>query len=264
MINGIIWPGSIIGLNYVWYADFDKSKFHFFNDSKEWGQMDKMGHFYTSYQMSRVVGDMYQWSGVNHKKSAIIGSSYSFCYLLTFEVLDAYNSKWGFSWSDIGFNSIGSISYFSQAYFFNKQYVKPKFSFHKTGLAEIRPNALGNDFASRTLKDYNGQTYWLSFNPFTWSTNRIKIPKWINLSIGYSINNQLIGDGSTYVMVTENNTTIFDPYRQLFLSLDVDFEAIPTKSRALKMIFRTLNIIKIPFPAIEYSQHKLSFRPLYF
>ena len=262
--TSVLWGGSIAALQFVWYNEFDKSKFHFFNDSKEWNQMDKVGHLYTSFHFSGAVDDFYKWSGVEHKKSAIISAAYSFGYMATFEILDAYNEKWGFSLSDLGFNALGTATYFSQAYFWDKQYVHLKFSAHESGLADYRPTVLGADFASRLLKDYNGQTYWASFNPFYWGNTKSKVPEWLNLSLGYSINNQLIGNGGTYIVQSGTNQQIFTPYRQYFLSLDVDFQAIPTKSRLLKLLFRGLNIIKVPFPAVELSNGKVQLHGLYF
>ena len=258
------WAGSISALYFVWYKDFPKTEFHVFDDSREWQQMDKIGHAYSSWQFGRSVGDLYEWSGLDHKKASLIGAGFSLGYMTTFELLDATNEQWGFSWSDVGFNTLGTMAYWGQEYFLNEQYFHLKFSAHNSGLADYRPDVLGNNFASRTLKDYNGQTYWLSFNPVYWFKKESKIPKWINLSVGYSINDQLIGDGGTYV-VTDGTTQLnFVPYRQFFLSFDVNFEAIPTKSRLLKLLFRGLNFIKVPFPALELSKGKLGFRPFYF
>lgn len=256
--------GAILALKYVWYDDFDKSPFHFFDDSHEWGQMDKLGHFYTSFHFSTLISDFYQWSGVKPRKAALIGGAYSIAYMTSFEFLDAYNTEWGFSWSDISFNVAGAASSTIQTYFWNERRVNLKFSFHESGLAQYRPSVLGNDFPSRTLKDYNGQTYWLSFNPFNWTKNESFLPEWFNISLGYSINNQLIGDGGSYVLTNGSQQTVFTPYRQYFISLDVDFEKIHTNSRALQILFRGLNCVKVPFPAVEYSQGKLAFRPFYF
>lgn len=256
------WAGSITGLYFVWYKDFPKSGFHTFDDSREWQQMDKMGHLYASLHFGRFAGDLYEWSGLDHKKASLIGAGFSIGYMTTFELLDATNEQWGFSWSDVGFNTLGTFTYWSQEYFWDKQYVQFKFSSHQTDLAQYRPELLGNSFASRLLKDYNGQTYWMSFNPVYWFKEESKIPEWINLSFGYSINNQLIGNGGTYVDVATNQS--FTPYRQYFLSFDVNFEAIKTDRRWLKIIFRGLNFFKVPFPALELSQGKVGFRPFYF
>lgn len=258
------WAGSISALYFVWYKDFPKSGFHTFDDSREWQQMDKMGHLYTSWLFGRSVGDLYEWTGLDHKKASLIGAGFSVGYMTTFELLDATNEQWGFSWSDVGFNTLGTLTYWSQEYFWNEQFVHFKFSSHNSGLSQYRPELLGNSFASRLLKDYNGQTYWMSFNPVHWFQPESKVPKWVNLSFGYSINNQLVGDGGTFVYTDNMQSLSFTPYRQYFLSLDVNFEAIPTQSRLLKLVFRGLNCIKVPFPAVEFSQGKVGFRPFYF
>ena len=264
VLNAGLWTGSIGSLYYVWYKDFSKTKFHTFNDSKEWQQMDKFGHFTTAYQFSRSSADLYNWAGLDSKKALCIGGGYAFSYLLTFELLDAYNKEWGFSWSDIGANTSGILLYGIQEYFWGKQFIKPKFSYHSTDLASYRPSILGNGGVESVLKDYNGQTYWLNFNPISMINQNTKFPKWINLAIGYSINNQLIGDGGTFVTTENNNQLSFTPYRQFYLSLGIDWEEIPVKSKALKLLFRGLNFVKIPFPAIEFSKQGVKGYGLYF
>ena len=44
-----------------------------------------------------------------------------------------------------------------------------------------------------------------------------------------------------------------DRVRQFYLSLDIDFTKIPVKSNALKAFLEMINIIKIPFPAVEFN-----------
>jgi len=262
--NAGLWGGSIGGLYYVWYKEFPKSDFHFFDDSKEWLQMDKLGHINTSYQFSRTTADLYKWSGVKPKIANLMGSSYSFAYLLSIEFLDAYNTHWGFSWSDIGANTTGVLLYSIQDYFWSKQFIKPKFSYHNSELAHYRPQILGSNTIESLIKDYNGQTYWFSFNPVRMINSKLDFPKWLDLSLGYSINNQLIGDGGVYVTTQNNQQLSFTPYRQFYLSLDVDWEEIPVKSKALKLLFRGLNFVKIPFPTIEFSNKGVKGYGLYF
>lgn len=264
IFDAVAWGGSIGALQFVWYDDFAKSKFHTFDDHFEWQQMDKVGHTVTSWNFARASGDLFEWSGINHRTSSIIGAAYSIGYMATFEMLDGFSADWGFSWSDIAFNSMGSLTYWSQEFLWNHQYLKFKFSFHNSGLAGYRPNVLGSDFASRTLKDYNGQTYWLSFNPISWFKTESKIPAWINLSLGYSIDDQLYGDGSIFVTQSGNTQLTFIPYRQYYFSFDIDFEEIPVSKPWLKFVLRTVNIIKVPFPALEFSKKGISIKPFYF
>ncbi len=58
---------ALIGLNTLWYKDYDRSKFHTINDLNEWLQMDKIGHAFSSYQLARVGADVLDWSGVGKK-----------------------------------------------------------------------------------------------------------------------------------------------------------------------------------------------------
>lgn len=262
--HALLWGGSIGTLYNVWYKNFPKTSFHFFDDSNEWQQMDKLGHIATSYQLTRTTTDLYKWTGLKPKTSALIGGTFSFSYLLSFEILDAYNKNWGFSWSDIGANTSGILLYSVQDFFWNKQFVRPKFSYHASKLAQYRPQLLGGNKIESLLKDYNGQTYWLSFNPVGIINSTLKFPKWLNISIGYSINNQLIGDGGTFVVSNEAEQLSFTPYRQFYLSLDIDWEQIPVKSKVLKLVFRGLNMIKLPFPAIEFSNSGVKGHGVYF
>lgn len=262
--EALAWGGTIGGLSFVWYNDFEKSKLHTFNDYHEWQQMDKMGHMVTSWNFARFSGDMFEWSGLNHKKASLIGLTYSIGYTTTFELLDGFSADWGFSWYDVGFNSLGAVTYWSQEFLWNKQFCHFKFSAHPTELAQYRPNVLGSDFLSQTFKDYNGQTYWMSFNPFYWFHIDSKIPEWINLSVGYGIDNQLYGDGSVFVLQNGNTQQTFIPYRQYYLSFDIDFESLPVKKPWLKFICRAVNVFKLPFPAVEFSEQGVKFKPFYF
>lgn len=264
ILTGGTWVGTIAGLNFVWYKDFNKSKFHAFDDGHEWCQMDKVGHAATAWYFSRLTGGLYNWAGVDRKKSSLIAAGFSFGYMATFEILDGFSADWGFSFWDIGANTAGALSYWGQEFAWQEQKFKFKFSVHTSGLALYRPNVLGADFASRTLKDYNGQTYWLSFNPVTIIKPDSRLPKWLNISFGYSVQDQLIGDGSTYVYYDGSTQLNFTPYRQFFLSLDIDFEDLPVKNKFLKAILKGINVFKMPFPALEMNQNGLKFRPFYF
>ncbi|MBK9593536.1 MAG: hypothetical protein IPO32_19230 [Crocinitomicaceae bacterium] len=52
IFDAVAWGGSIGALQFVWYDDFAKSKFHTFDDHNEWQQMDKMGHMVTSWNFA--------------------------------------------------------------------------------------------------------------------------------------------------------------------------------------------------------------------
>src|SRR5690606_30952873 len=82
--------GTLIALSQAWYKDYEKTNFHLYNDNIEWLQVDKIGHAYSAYQLSRVSSEMYHWSGIDKKKSAIYGSLTGFGFLSAVEIFDGY------------------------------------------------------------------------------------------------------------------------------------------------------------------------------
>ena len=63
---GATYAGAMIGLNYIWYKDSPRSNFKFFNDAKEWKQVDKLGHLHTAYFESVWATQLLKWAGVEH------------------------------------------------------------------------------------------------------------------------------------------------------------------------------------------------------
>lgn len=238
---------ALIGLNQIWYADYPRSGFHFINDNAEWLQMDKVGHVFSSYQLGSLGANALKWSGASKKTQLIYGSTLGLAFLTTVEVFDGYSANWGASWGDVVANVSGTALYVSQELLWKEQRIVPKFSFHTTPYASARPNVLGSSVPEQILKDYNGQTYWLSANIYSFIKSS-KMPKWLNVAFGYG------AEG----MITSNNeftNTIFLPeskrFRQFYFSLDVDLSKIETKSHFVKTILTIFNSIKIPAPTFE-------------
>ncbi|MRX41518.1 DUF2279 domain-containing protein [Flavobacterium sp. LC2016-23] len=243
---------TLIGLNQIWYADYPQSKFHFINDNKEWLQMDKVGHFYSAYHLGRFGAEALNWSGADAKKQLVYGAGIGFVFLAAVEVFDGFSSEWGASSGDIIANTAGTVLYVSQQLIWKEQRITPKFSFHTTSYANRRPEKLGSSLNEQLLKDYNGQTYWLSVNLHSFARES-KIPKWLNVAFGYGAEGMLSGNVQSEIPVSVENP---ERYCQFFLSFDVDLAKINTKSHFLKTIFSVLNTIKIPAPTLEYSANK--------
>ena len=250
--------GALLALNELWYKDYPRSSFHFKNDNGDWKQMDKMGHIMTSYYVGKVGMEVLDWAGVSKKNQLIYGATYGFAFLTAVEILDGFSKEWGASPGDILANAAGTGLLIGQELLWNEQRIKLKYSFHQTGYAKQRPNTLGENFLQQTLKDYNGQTYWLSAN--VWSFNKKgNFPKWLNVAFGYGAEGMLFGEDNL------QNSALQDPYRQFYLSLDIDLVKIPTKSKFLKSVFSVINFIKIPAPALEINtKGQVKFHYLYF
>jgi hypothetical protein len=240
---------ALVGLNQLWYADYPRSKFHFINDNQEWLQMDKVGHFYSSYHLGRLGSEMLQWSGTNPKKQLIYGAGLGFAFLTAVELMDGFSSEWGASTGDVIANATGTAFYISQELLWKEQRIVPKFSFHTTRFAKYRPEVLGSSFSEQILKDYNGQTYWLSANLKSFFKDS-KIPKILNVAIGYGADGMLSGNNENSLIITNDNPSIS---RQFYLSLDLDLTKIETKSHFLKTVFSVFSVLKIPAPTLEYT-----------
>lgn len=252
--EAVLTATALIGLNELWYSDYPKSDFQFKNDNSEWLQMDKVGHVYASYQFGRISSEMLAWSGVSQKKQLLYGATYGFAFLTAVEVLDGYSEQWGFSWGDVAANATGTTLFVSQELLWKEQRIQPKFSFHTTSYAEQRPELLGSSWSEQILKDYNGQTYWLSANLYSFIGESF-LPRWFNVAVGYG------AEG----MITAEPIPGDERYRQWYLSLDVDLTKIETKSHFLKTCFSVFNTIKIPSPTIEISSSQgFKFHPIYF
>jgi hypothetical protein len=244
-----IGSAALIGLNQVWYADYPRSDFHFINDNAEWLQMDKAGHVFSAYHLGSFGANALKWSGASRKSQLIYGSTLGLAFMTTIEAFDGYSSNWGASLGDVAANVTGTTLYVSQELLWKEQRIVPKFSFHTTPYASARPNVLGSSLPEQVLKDYNGQTYWLSANLYSFDKTSV-IPKWLNIAIGYGAEGMITGEDGFV-------NTIFLPeskrYRQFYLSLDLDLTKIETQSHFLKTILTVVNTIKIPAPTFEFK-----------
>ena len=252
--SGVTYIGSMIGLSQIWYSNYDKQSFHFFNDAPEWKQTDKAGHFYSAFQLSSISSKALQWSRFPKNKSDKIGALTSFMILSSIEALDGFSAGYGASASDLIANATGSAFYLSQHFIWNEVRIYPKFSFHKTGFASIRPNILGSGLMEEMLKDYNGQTYWLSVDMDKFG----RFPKWLNLAVGYGAEEMIYGRDM------QNKANGYNPHRQFYLNLDFDLTAIHTKSKLVNGLIFFANMIKLPGPAIMFSKKSTKAYALYF
>ena len=255
--NGLIYGASYIGLYHLWYKNYDLSSFHFFNDSKEWLQIDKAGHIFSAYYLANFQTETLEYTGLNHKKAVITASAISFLYLSSIEIFDGFSSEWGASISDLSANLIGSGLFLIQDLYFENITMIIKYSYNFNSTLNVRTDILGNSFTERLLKDYNSQTYWLSANFGDLFVNS-SLLKYINPAVGYG------ASGMTAGMENPPQYGNYDRNRQYYLSLDIDFKGINTNIKWLDFIIHHLNFLKFPMPTVEYSNGNWKFHPVYF
>jgi len=259
----LLYSATMIGFSSMWYADYPKSDFHFFDDAKEWQQVDKAGHFMAAYYLNNAEAGMYNWCGVDKKKALWLSGTMGTIFLMSIEVFDGYSAEWGASAGDIAANIGGRLLSIGEELMWEEQRVKVKFTYHPTDFAEYDPDLLGSGGMESLFKDYNGQSYWLSANIASFLSEESKFPPWLNIAFGYGAEG-MVGGFENPEMI-DGVPLSFPRYRQYYLSLDADLSKIPTKSAFLRFVFQTMGFIKIPFPALEYnSLGNLKFHGLYY
>ncbi len=259
-----LYLGSLGGLYFAWYQGYPQSTFHFFNDNDEWQQMDKCGHVNTAYYISRIGYESYRWVGMNETQSTWFGGLLGIAYMLNIETLDGFSKEWGFSPGDMTANTIGCLIFVGQQLGWHEQRFSIKYSFHSTKYPKYNPNELGPDWEQNLIKDYNGQSYWVSCNIYSFLPKSSGFPKWLNIAAGYGAEG-MTAAVSNPIEIKGQSIPEFTRYRKFYLSLDVDLTRIPTKSKVLKGIFTVLSFIKIPAPSIEYNTlGKFRFYPIFF
>ena len=247
---------ALVGLNQLWYKGYKKSSFHFINDNNSWLQMDKFGHLTTSYFVGVLGIKTYQWAGFSRKQSIWIGGLTGTFFQSAVEILDGFSEKWGASSGDLVANSLGSLLAISQQLYWDEQKVLLKYSFNPSEISNTNPQLFGNNLIQKSLKDYNGQTYWLCFNfEDVFNSSSYFLPKWLNLAFGYGADNMY---SDAYSLSHELG------YRQFFLSLDINTDELNISNKFVKNLVNLFGFIKLPMPTIEYSQGKLIFHNLYY
>lgn len=269
--NVIGYSAAMVGLYSAWYKNYPQSNFHSFNDFPEWKQIDKIGHAYSAYAESKASMELWRWTGIDRKKRIWIGGMNGAFYQTVIEVLDAYSAQWGWSWSDFGANLLGSGMLVAQELAWDEQRIQFKFSFHRksyndVSLRQRSDQVFGKSTAERFLKDYNGQTYWLSVNLKSFFP-KSRLPAWLNISIGTGAEG-MFGANENLGKDDNGNVVFYRPdikrYRQWYLAPDIDLTKIKTNRKGLKLVFTLLNIIKFPMPALEYSNGKFRFNAIAF
>jgi uncharacterized protein YfiM (DUF2279 family) len=248
-----------IGLHQLWYKDQNSQSFRWFNDNREWKQMDKAGHFFTAFYLSDAGSRAFQWTGMRREKSDLWGSMAGVLLMAPIEWFDGHSEGYGASWGDLLANTAGAAFYLGQQQLWREIRLHPKFSFSPSPYASERPSLLGETYLQQMLKDYNGQTYWISVDMGKFLKTDKKGPwKWINLAIGYSANDMVFARNA------ENKAAGYSPYRQGYLSLDLNLSHLKSRSPWINTGLFLANMIKVPAPTFEWNTHGIQFHFLHF
>ncbi len=256
--NAVAYTSLMTGLYSLWYKDFPFQKFQFFNDNAQWQQMDKVGHSFSCYYEGVAGIEMMKWAGYSKKQYSLIGGSYGFFIQTGVEVFDGFSAGWGASIGDVAANAFGAGLAISQSLAWDEQRIWMKYSYSASPYAQIRPNVLGSNLPERILKDYNGQTYWLSVNVNSFLKEDTRWPKWLNVAAGYGVDGIIGGRDNTFTRegVAYDYTKVYKRSRQFYLSPDIDLTKLKTKRKGIRTLLIIANSIKIPMPTLEYHSNE--------
>ena len=250
---------SMAYLGTVWYAQEELGPFHFFDDSHEWKQIDKLGHALGGYHASRLLIDLYKWSGTEKKKALVIGGLGGLAMMSTIEVFDGFSANWGASVSDMGANLFGSSLAVANQALWHEDRIQLKVGYRKSPYADVDSlqYLFGSNPAEWFLKDYNGHTLWMSFRVHSFLPEggfKDAYPRWLNLAVGYG------AEGLKGGYDDPDKAYLLHEYRQYYLGLDIDLANIRTRSGFLNSLFSVVNIVRIPLPALRVDKKGLAFR----
>jgi hypothetical protein len=248
------YAGSMYVLGKTWYKDKEKVPFHFYNDTRGYLQVDKFGHMFGSYLYSYIGYHGLLKLGATRKDALVFGSTLGFVLQFPIEIMDGIHEGYGFSWGDIAANTMGSALVGGQELLFKEQVAKCKLSYSKSSFSDNSNGYYGETTMNRFFKDYNAHTYWFSM-PFNKIACKQQLPAWFNLAVGYSANGMY---GEFENVKTYNGVAIpeTERYRQYLFSLDIDWTRIKTNSKVLKVLFKGITFVKLPFPALEYNSKR--------
>ena len=123
----------------------------------------------------------------------------------------------------------------------------------------MRPEVLGDGFFKELLKDYNGQTYWWSFDIYSIGNYNKKIPSWLNIALGYG------AEGMVYGREEDNIANGYSSYRQYFVGIDFDLSHIKSRNKSINTLLFIADMIKFPAPTLEFNnKNGVHFHWLYF
>jgi hypothetical protein len=234
--EGLVFAVGILQLNKIFETGNYNSGCSIVLDNSESLQIDKAVHAFTSYQIGNTFYNLFNWSGVSKKNKLIFGAGMGFAFLSTVEVIDGFSKNHDAAFGDIVANASGTSLFVFQDLLWKEQRIVPKISLHSNRFLSTNMKLI----KSQVESDFNDETFWLSFNLHSFLRNS-KIPKCLNIALGYGV--EKVGVADT------------NPYSQVFLSLDIDFTKIETKSHLLKTLFSVFNCIKVPAPTIEFSRN---------
>ena len=224
-----------------------RAPFRFENDWVYALNVDKLGHMYAGYLLSRVFGYSLEWSGFSEHTSTFYGSVLGLSYQMYVEVEDGFHRVYGFSPGDAFFNMIGATIPLAQWTFPVLRNFSLKYSYWPSaGYTDALKAGQGKAF----LDDYQGTTVWLAMDPHFLMGSRLsdELPSWLGLALGVGARDLNESGGGR---------------RQATISLDYNFSRIQTGSSFLHSLLTVVDFFHLPAPGIRLDGKRVVFGVFY-
>jgi hypothetical protein len=272
-----IYSGFSIALWEAWYKDFELGPFQFFDDSREWRYMDKVGHMFTAYNEANWVFEGARWTGMKRRSAMWTGVGVGSALQATIEVMDGFFAKVGFLALRYRISTRLEWRMFaSQELAWQEQRIVMKVSSTRPCYSSDTPDLIGGwqsneqslkcvptnstgpilpNLFSRTITARRSGSLPIFIPSFLQKTIAA-FPPWLNIAIGYGAENMYGGFSNNWP--AEDPVFFLSPaeyprYSQFFISPDIDLRRIPVKKRWMRTVLGVLNFIKIPAPALEFT-----------
>ena len=229
----------------VWWGD-QKTEFSFDSgrDAIYALNVDKCGHFMGGLIFSEIVSTSMYNSGIDMMSSNWIGGFSGSILQLAIEIKDAYSPYWGFSKVDLFAGSFGAFWPIFQYYHDPLKAMNFKFSYwNKSDHYQKLQLEMGNEINNLAWQDnYINQTYWLTIN-MRKITNNEAFPDWINIALGFSIDDSQYLDQYNRKQGGKN---------EWYLALDYNISSL-FKTTANNKILKWIDYFHFPAPTIRIS-----------
>ena len=257
-IVGGVYIGAIVFLHIhqrnAWWSG-TRGNFHFEEDWVSALQADKGGHSYGGYMASYLMSEGLMTSGFSWDAATLWGSIFGLAYQTYVESEDGFAKTWGFSPSDWYFDALGPLFFLAQHHVQALQNITPKWQYipsQWTGEPVIdRPRTF--------IDDYNSSTFWWSVNVYNLLPEKLKqywLP-WLNIAVGY-------GADAVDAVSDPNQPPDQLSQRRYIIALDYDLvRLLPDGGSFWNWFRQSLDFIKFPSPAIEFTSSGTRFELLY-
>jgi hypothetical protein len=258
VILSSVYAGAFVFLDiyqrHAWWSN-QRGGFHFEEDWVSALQSDKAGHAFGGYIASYLMSEGLMSSGFSWNEATLLGSVFGCVYQTYVEMNDGFAKQWGFSPSDWYFDAIGPIFFLAQHHVAALQNITPKWQYVPSKWMNEPQITRPSTF----IDDYNSSTFWWSVNVYNVLPKKLKkfwLP-WLNIAFGY-------GADAVDAEKDPNQPPDQLSQRRYVIALDYNLvRLLPNGGHFWNWFRQSLDFIKFPSPALEFSNGVTRFELLY-